>query len=284
LQDEATARRLTRLVSHNKARYLFIVQEAPTTTKRRQNKVLLYTMTKFTTVLFAAAFLLVTCPYNVADAFSSVVFIPRASTHQATTASTRVVLSAVEDKESGDSIATAVDSVDEDDTSSTTTTMTPQKRNELLYIPQSLDEMIKQASSAMEDAMKLGKNRQIMRILLPRSADNDQLLQYYETSNVESSTNADLILCPTDETWQGGIMQLYRAASYASQEILRYVEFDVRDEILIHNFFCFESAQVPCPCFWSALSLPRLISQHFLLLSAFSHINLVAIVVVFMIL
>jgi hypothetical protein len=101
---------------------------------------------------------------------------------------------------------------------------TQQRQEDLLYIPRSLDEMVKQASLAMEDAMKLGKKRQILRILLPRSADNDQLLQYYEASDVDSITkNANLILCPTDETWQGGIMQLYRAASYASQEILRYV-------------------------------------------------------------
>ena len=72
--------------------------------------------------------------------------------------------------------------------------------------------------------MSAGINRQIVRILLPRSADNDQLLQYYETSDVEQTESDNkLVLCPTDETWQGGIMQLYRAASYASQEILRYV-------------------------------------------------------------
>jgi hypothetical protein len=95
-----------------------------------------------------------------------------------------------------------------------------------LYIPLSLDEMVKQTSAAMEDAMALGKNRQIVRILLPRSSDNDQLLQYYESNVVsEDGTTLDLEtkLCPTDETWQGGIMQLYRAASLACQEILRWV-------------------------------------------------------------
>ena len=95
-----------------------------------------------------------------------------------------------------------------------------------LYIPLSLDEMVKQTSSAMEDAMARGKNRQIIRILLPRSSDNDQLLQYYErnvASEDGTSTLNDLEtkLCPTDETWQGGIMQLYRAASLACQETLR---------------------------------------------------------------
>ena len=95
-----------------------------------------------------------------------------------------------------------------------------------LYIPLSLDEMVKQTARAMEDAMAKGKTRQIVRVLLPRSSDNDQLLQYYE-KNVASedgtSTLNDLEtkLCPTDETWQGGIMQLYRAASLACQETLR---------------------------------------------------------------
>jgi hypothetical protein len=106
-------------------------------------------------------------------------------------------------------------------TSTKATAMTPD-----LYIPLSLDEMVKQTSAAMEDAMLKGKKRQIVRILLPRSSDNDQLLQYYE-SNVISEDGTPLTLetklCPTDETWQGGIMQLYRAASLACQKILRCV-------------------------------------------------------------
>lgn len=88
-----------------------------------------------------------------------------------------------------------------------------------LRIPMSLDEMINQVSSAMEDAYKLGKTRQILRILLPRSATNDQLLQYYEEDAEDGAT--ETVLVPTDETWQGGIMQLYRAASYTTQGILR---------------------------------------------------------------
>jgi hypothetical protein len=87
-----------------------------------------------------------------------------------------------------------------------TTTSTSSSQDDLLYIPLSFDEMVKQTSAAMEDAMKQGKNRQIVRILLPRSSDNDQLLQYYESNVVDENGVAkefvDLVLVPPDETWQ----------------------------------------------------------------------------------
>lgn len=88
-----------------------------------------------------------------------------------------------------------------------------------LRIPLSFEEMVNQASSAMEDAYRQGKTRQIVRVLLPRSASNDQLLQYYEDDVQDGSV--ETVLVPTDETWQGGIMQLYRAASYTCQAMLR---------------------------------------------------------------
>jgi hypothetical protein len=114
----------------------------------------------------------------------------------------------------------------DDSTSTTEAPSSPAMTTNDLYIPLSLDEMVKQTSTAMEDAMAQGKNRQIIRILLPRSSDNDQLLQYYERNVASEDGTAtldslDTKLCPTDETWQGGIMQLYRAASLACQEILR---------------------------------------------------------------
>ena len=71
----------------------------------------------------------------------------------------------------------------------------------------------------MEDAYKQGVNRQIVRILLPRSADNEQLLQYYE-EDAEIETQ-QVVLVPPDESWQGGIMQLYRVASLSCREMLR---------------------------------------------------------------
>jgi hypothetical protein len=89
-----------------------------------------------------------------------------------------------------------------------------------LFIPVSFDEMVKQSSAAMKGAYAAGVTRQSLRILLPRSADNDQLLQYYE-NDADTADMSQTVLAPPDETWQGGIMQLYRAASFASQEILR---------------------------------------------------------------
>lgn len=94
-------------------------------------------------------------------------------------------------------------------------------RNDEIRIPLSFEEMVNQVSNAMEDAYKQGKTRQILRVLLPRSASNDQLLQYYEDDAQDGDT--DIVLAPTDETWQGGIMQLYRSASYTTQGLLRYV-------------------------------------------------------------
>ena len=109
-----------------------------------------------------------------------------------------------------------------------------------LFFPMSFQEMVNQASGAMADAKDKGISRQgkhsfecrisffsgislyifsVLRILLPRSAENDQLLQYYEDDAKDGM--GDTVLVPPDETWQGGIMQLYRAASFASQEILR---------------------------------------------------------------
>ena len=88
-----------------------------------------------------------------------------------------------------------------------------------LVIPLSFDEMVRQSSTAMKDAYSLGITRQTVRILLPRSADNDQILQYIEDEVKFNMASA--VLVPPDETWQGGIMQLYRAASVTCQEILR---------------------------------------------------------------
>jgi hypothetical protein len=88
-----------------------------------------------------------------------------------------------------------------------------------LFIPVSFEEMVKQSSSAMEDAYAKGIARQTIRVLLPRSAENDQLLKLYEADADVDMSQA--VLVPPDETWQGGIMQLYRAASISCQEILR---------------------------------------------------------------
>mmetsp|Transcript_16117 Transcript_16117/g.44651 ORF Transcript_16117/g.44651 Transcript_16117/m.44651 type:complete len:207 (-) Transcript_16117:460-1080(-) len=88
-----------------------------------------------------------------------------------------------------------------------------------LSIPLSYDEMVRQAATTMKDAYQAGVTRQIIRVLLPRSPDNDQLLQYIE--NDADVDMASSVLVPPDETWQGGIMQLYRVASLTARDMLR---------------------------------------------------------------
>jgi hypothetical protein len=88
-----------------------------------------------------------------------------------------------------------------------------------LYIPVSFDEMVRQSSAAMKDAYESGVTRQMVRILLPRSSENDQLGRLIE-NDAEWDMRSS-VLVPPDETWQGGIMQLYRAASISTRDILR---------------------------------------------------------------
>jgi len=95
--------------------------------------------------------------------------------------------------------------------------------NDSLKIPLSYNEMITQTSQAMSDAYKKkGYSRQIVRILLPRDSRSGQLGEYYENeAQTERGKSQEMKLVPTDESWQGGIMQLYRAASPTAKDILR---------------------------------------------------------------
>mmetsp|Transcript_7793 Transcript_7793/g.18784 ORF Transcript_7793/g.18784 Transcript_7793/m.18784 type:complete len:345 (+) Transcript_7793:122-1156(+) len=97
--------------------------------------------------------------------------------------------------------------------------LTKEEITENLYFPLTFDDMVKQTSATMQEAYEKGMTRQTIRILLPRSTDSENLLQYYE--NDAENEMGDTVLVPPDETWQGGIMQLYRACSYSCQEILR---------------------------------------------------------------
>mmetsp|Transcript_21062 Transcript_21062/g.23924 ORF Transcript_21062/g.23924 Transcript_21062/m.23924 type:complete len:365 (+) Transcript_21062:131-1225(+) len=113
--------------------------------------------------------------------------------------------------------------------------------NSKVSVPLTLDEMITQSSEAMRQAKQKGINRQIIRIFLPRDSKSGQLGQYFENdmnedrimSRSESSTafssdsESSISLVPPDETWQGGIMQLYRAAAPTVKSILRKVSGDV---------------------------------------------------------
>lgn len=100
-----------------------------------------------------------------------------------------------------------------------TTTSTENDMTDTLPIPVSFDEMVRQASTAMSDAYDTGLTRQMMRVLLPRDPSSGQLGQYFE-SDADVDTQ-ELILAPPDETWQGGIMQLYRACAPTCLELVR---------------------------------------------------------------
>jgi hypothetical protein len=107
--------------------------------------------------------------------------------------------------------------------------------NDQISVPKTLNDMVSQVSTAIklaqegssddDDTQQQQVTRQIIRILLPRDAKSAQLGQYYESDVAESMlNNVDLesfTLIPPDETWQGGIMQLYRAISLPTRMILR---------------------------------------------------------------
>ena len=115
-------------------------------------------------------------------------------------------------------------------TDSTTAASTPSidEINSQISVPKTLNELINQVSTSIKLAQEDGdgsseKTRQIIRILLPRDSKSAQLGQYFE-SEIENSNSLDLdsfTLVPPDETWQGGIMQLYRAISIPAKLILR---------------------------------------------------------------
>jgi hypothetical protein len=85
-----------------------------------------------------------------------------------------------------------------------------------LKVPLTWDEMIRQVASACS---KSSETKQIVRVLLPRDAQNANFGTFYESDNESSS-----MLVPPDESWQGGIMQLYRAAAPTAQAILRQIQ------------------------------------------------------------
>lgn len=88
-----------------------------------------------------------------------------------------------------------------------------------LYPPSDKDAMVKDCRSVVSRALEAGISRQIIRTPLPRSSSAKDLGKLYEAS----SESYDAILVPPDETWQGGIMQLYRACAPVATEILRGV-------------------------------------------------------------
>lgn len=115
-----------------------------------------------------------------------------------------------------------------------TTTQAMNDINSQLSVPRTLSEMIDQVSTSIKLASEQDQQqessskpitRQIIRILLPRDSKSAQLGQYYESEVADlEEMNIDLdalTLVPPDETWQGGIMQLYRAISIPTRMMLR---------------------------------------------------------------
>ena len=96
----------------------------------------------------------------------------------------------------------------------------PTSSTETLDIPLSYNEMVNQVSKAINEANAAGMNRQIIRILLPRDSGSADLGIFTE-ADADSADVADTILVPPDDTWQGGIMQLYRACAPTCDEILK---------------------------------------------------------------
>lgn len=90
-----------------------------------------------------------------------------------------------------------------------------------LAVPLSLEDMISMASKAISDASNAGISRQIVRMLLPRNPSSQLLGQFYEMDATTNNNWRPSLLVPPDETWQGGIMQLYRAALPTCTHLLR---------------------------------------------------------------
>ena len=91
-----------------------------------------------------------------------------------------------------------------------------------LAVPLTYNEMVSQVADTMSLAYEEGFKRQIVRILLPRDASSGKLGEMYERQ-AETSTRAraqEMKLIPTDESWQGGIMQLLRACAPTMTDVM----------------------------------------------------------------
>lgn len=101
------------------------------------------------------------------------------------------------------------------------TTAETKTETQELSVPLSLDEMVRQASSAVKKAATAGQTKQIVRLLLPRDSGSGDFGRYLEGD--PSIDAAEISLVPPDESWQGGIMQLYRAAAPMTEMVVREI-------------------------------------------------------------
>jgi hypothetical protein len=99
--------------------------------------------------------------------------------------------------------------------SSSSSSTTEERR---LAVPLTPEEMIRQLVGAVKEASSQGQTRQICRILLPRDAASGDFGLFAEASNENAR---GLSLVPPDESWQGGIMQLYRAVAPVAEQLVR---------------------------------------------------------------
>lgn len=106
------------------------------------------------------------------------------------------------------------------ETAGTTTSDNETKSERQVSVPLSLEEMVRQAASAVKQAAANGQTKQIVRVLLPRDSGSGDFGRYLEGNAVDA---AEISLVPPDESWQGGIMQLYRAAAPMTEMIVREI-------------------------------------------------------------
>jgi Domain of unknown function (DUF1995) len=102
----------------------------------------------------------------------------------------------------------------------------PKVLRPVISSPTSYDEMIRQVASAMRTALlDYGIQKQIVRVLLPRNVNAQALGQIMELSPIQNDdrfgTDSASQLVPPDESWQGGIMQLYRSAAPTALGIMQ---------------------------------------------------------------
>lgn len=127
------------------------------------------------------------------------------------------------------SSALSLSSSSSGDAAATTTIATRSRTSDSLRVPLTWDEMIRQVASTVKDAATRGQHRQIVRILLPRDASSGEFGRLLESNNVAESTgsgglrssSSSIVLVPPDESWQGGIMQLYRAVLPTCTDLVR---------------------------------------------------------------
>lgn len=105
-----------------------------------------------------------------------------------------------------------------------TTTASTSSSSSSAKVPTTWDEMIRQAAACSKQATNDGITNQMIRVLLPRDINSGDFGIYRELSMKDDNmSDSNVQLVPPDESWQGGIMQLYRAALPTAKELVRQI-------------------------------------------------------------